>query len=194
MYATTHSIRLVFLLLLALAGIAVAYAGVSEQRQGDCRENAVNEEKYLFQAWEVLSGWGSYREFRHAQPARASGPGPHVLRTTSGEQFGWRMELIREDGCICELEDALSDTGDGHGSLRFWPNPAGERVYVDLRDLSQDIETIRTLQVLDLQGRMMLEHRVAFDMEVLPVEQLSPGTYILRVQPEGKYGLTQIVH
>jgi hypothetical protein len=117
-----------------------------------------------------------------------------VVRTTSGEQFGWRMELIREDGCICELEDALSDTGDGHSSLRFWPNPAGERVYVDLRDLAQDTESIRTLQVLDLQGRMMLEHRVAFDMEVLHVEQLSPGAYILRVQPEGRYGLTQIVH
>jgi hypothetical protein len=100
------------------------------------------------------------------------------------------MELIREDGCICELEDDAGMTDPAFsGSLRFWSNPAGERVYVDLRDLVQDSESIRTLQVLDLQGRMMLEHRVAFDMEVLHVEQLTPGAYILRVQPEGKYGL-----
>src|SRR5690606_35547033 len=117
------------------------------------------------------------------------GPGPHLIKTIPGSQFGWRMELIRDDGCICELEDDLSEFSISENALRFWPNPSREHVYLDLRDLPIFTDgTRRTIQLMDHQGRILQEQLVSFEVEVFRIEAVPPGIHILRVMPDEKYG------
>lgn len=114
--------------------------------------------------------------------AIAFGAGPHIVR---GQPTGWRLNVVLEEGCICELNGDASSSP--HDQLKLWPNPVVDRVMVDLTDMVP-LEG-RTLQVIDFRGKMLSEQRVTQPTESVPADLLTPGPYIIRLQPEGKYGL-----
>lgn len=120
--------------------------------------------------------------FLGADPPMAFGAGPHIVR---GQPTGWRLNVVLEEGCICELNGDASSSP--HDQLKLWPNPVVDRVMVDLTDMVP-LEG-RTLQVIDFRGKMLSEQRVTQPTESVPADLLTPGPYIIRLQPEGKYGL-----
>jgi hypothetical protein len=70
-------------------------------------------------------------------------------------------------------------------TILAYPNPAGNILNVDLKDLSR---SGLDLEVLDLTGRRVLVHKLHASTGVftLPVDQLGAGPYILRVNdPKG---------
>ncbi len=84
---------------------------------------------------------------------------------------------------------------DAHSTLNFslFPNPTADgRVRVDYR--SQSIEPI-TIQVFDLQGRLMIQERrpAMTDSFFIDTSALSGGTYVLQMVDGSKIGSKEFV-
>lgn len=120
--------------------------------------------------------------FPGSDPSVAFGVGPHSVR---GLAMGWRLNLVMDEGCICELNGEASSSPNDQ--LKLWPNPVVDMVMVDLREMTP--LDGRKLQVIDFKGGLLSVHEVSQSMEAVQLEFLSPGPYIIRLLPEGKYGL-----
>ena len=66
-----------------------------------------------------------------------------------------------------------------------YPNPTrGSEVYVVVRGLKQVDQTF-TIQVVDLRGLLIMEHRFTGSNTLLEVDKLAQGSYQWSVQQEG---------
>ena len=61
------------------------------------------------------------------------------------------------------------------GQFRFYPNPAEDRIYIEIpRDA--------VVTILDMSGRPVLTREIPGGISTVPVYQLEPGSYLIRVQ------------
>lgn len=116
------------------------------------------------------------------------GPGPHRMYTMHSAKARWKLEAVLGEDCINEFASSGSREWDKlDDKLIVWPNPVADKIMVDLRDL--DSQEIRKIQVIDFQGQLQIEHRITRSVETIDVGLLVPGPYVIRLLPEGKYGL-----
>jgi hypothetical protein len=82
------------------------------------------------------------------------------------------------------ISQSLSISGPGQVLLRTFPNPAGNRIFIDLP------EQVTNLRIFNSMGTLVYEE--AGDMGMLAeinIEQLAAGTYLLQVEtPDGVTG------
>jgi hypothetical protein len=78
------------------------------------------------------------------------------------------------------LNTSINDRHFRGSTLRFWPNPAGDHIFLDTRDL-QDNESL-SITIFDLHGRKMisLPYRERID-----ISSLREGLYIIMAERNG---------
>ena len=78
------------------------------------------------------------------------------------------------------LNTAINDMHLRGSSLRFWPNPAGDHIFIDRGEL-QDAESF-SITIFDLHGRKMIS--VPF-REQIDISSLREGLYIIMAERNG---------
>ena len=81
----------------------------------------------------------------------------------------------------CTLPIGIGEPENRDG-LRVYPNPASDRVTVESASI------IFSIEIMDLTGRKVHERRISSEKAVIPLNNFSPGIYLLKVQTEN--GLT----
>ncbi len=78
------------------------------------------------------------------------------------------------------LNTAINDRHFRGGTLHFWPNPAGDHIFIDAGDL-QDAESM-SITIFDLHGRKMIS--VPY-REQIDISSLREGLYIIMAERNG---------
>lgn len=81
---------------------------------------------------------------------------------------------------ICNLEQPLSKSDNTLSEVKVYPNPAKGIINIDLSSLSYSNSTM--YKVNDFQGRQVLEKKSNSILEVLNIEDLSEGVYLLTIE------------
>lgn len=81
---------------------------------------------------------------------------------------------------ICNLEQPLSKSDNTLSEVKVYPNPAKGIINIDLSSLSYSNSTM--YKVNDFQGRQVLEKKSNNMIEVLNIENLSEGVYLLTIE------------
>jgi hypothetical protein len=76
------------------------------------------------------------------------------------------------ESCVQPL---LISENEGDGVLIVYPNPAKDRLYVEMP------ENIQELQLLDMTGRIVFEARSIGNKQTIPVAGFSTGIYLLKI-------------
>jgi hypothetical protein len=127
---------------------------------------------------------------------QATIPGTFTSRNVAGllpaSNYGWRMRAVCADG----VKSAYSSPNlfstpaalNGSPEVNVWPNPASEKVQVQIRSLAVDHIP---LKLYASDGRLVWQG-TAGSMEVIeiPVSHLAAGVYHLRVEGD----LQQMIH
>ena len=101
----------------------------------------------------------------------------------SGEQLDYTASVLRHQGTfvadyVCGRSTAVADIGkDASGLLRLYPNPAGERAFVDLRGQVLPLP----YRLMDRDGRVLRSGQMATEVAPVELQGLPPGMYFLRV-------------
>jgi uncharacterized repeat protein (TIGR01451 family) len=75
------------------------------------------------------------------------------------------------------LTTSIKNTAGATSSIRIFPNPAGDRLWVRLGEPPAERGT---LEVIDYQGKVVLRQVFGTDLVSLPVGQLPAGLYLVR--------------
>lgn len=67
--------------------------------------------------------------------------------------------------------------------FRIFPNPAQDRVEIHLNELNGELVTV---QVLDVESRLLIEKQMTSKKDVLDVSGLEAGTYLIRILANGE--------
>ncbi|MFH0842313.1 MAG: T9SS type A sorting domain-containing protein [Bacteroidota bacterium] len=107
-----------------------------------------------------------------------------------GKQYYWingNWDLSQVSGTLMIrpvlgplLNTAINDMPLRGSSLRFWPNPAGDHIFIDRGEL-QDAESL-SITIFDLYGRKMIS--VPF-REQIDISSLREGLYIIMAEKNG---------
>jgi hypothetical protein len=99
--------------------------------------------------------------------------------TITAEKFGWLSQsstgsLSQNLQLSFELERDLSSVDEqaAKRGIQFYPNPAKEWIRIEKAAGS-------TLRLYNLQGQLLLERRAEAESVQIPIQYLSPGTYVL---------------
>ena len=84
---------------------------------------------------------------------------------------------------IWGTQSGTNETGIS-GSLKVWPNPADERVTVEMPD---GFPGEYNLKIVDISGRAILNISISGQPYILDVSSFNPGYYILIISANGKY-------
>ena len=152
-------------------------------------------EKYGIHVWWVLSGNGGSMDH---------------LSTRMGNRIGWDIgrarpmvwdpknpEVFTYKGQFDELQifnyplnatevaalftqDFLSTDkfNQGKSIVKVYPNPVKDVVNITIKDNS----TLKTIELYDIQGRIVMNKKSDTTMETLNVENVSNGVYILSIE------------
>lgn len=71
--------------------------------------------------------------------------------------------------------------------LFVWPSPASHELYVQL-----PVERA-TIELIDLNGRILMQEPVSSSIGIIPVQHLKPGTYLLKVMYNGKVQVKKFI-
>lgn len=105
------------------------------------------------------------------------------MTATAGEVFvGTKKGDIRATVGFQQPDDdvlvSIVTLGSREVTVRAYPNPAIDQLYVDLTETGG---AITDLQLLDLLGRVLIRRQVTTDLMELPeISRLAGGTYFLR--------------
>ena len=94
------------------------------------------------------------------------------------------------DSTIIIVEDTstIVNIREYEASLKLWPNPVLDKLYVSLTS------RLTAVNVYDSKGSLVkLKSIITDNRLILGVETLMPGIYILELQYEGKRGLAKFV-
>ena len=81
---------------------------------------------------------------------------------------------------ICNIEQPLTESNNTLSEIKVYPNPAKGIINIDLSSLSYSNSTM--YKVNDFQGRQVLEKKSNSILEVLNIEDLSEGVYLLTIE------------
>jgi hypothetical protein len=77
------------------------------------------------------------------------------------------------------FSDSLCHTiginSEGSVPLKFFPDPAGEHIQIS------NSTTGQVVRISDLNGRLVVQQQVTSEQEVIDVQALQPGAYVLMV-------------
>lgn len=94
----------------------------------------------------------------------------------------YRLKMVDKDGAYTYSNVQLVTTGN-QSTVAVFPNPARDRLIVQLHNRTAEAVTIR---VLDLQGKMLLQERRQMQPGTttvsLPVASLAKGTYVVQIE------------
>ncbi|MBN1199942.1 MAG: T9SS type A sorting domain-containing protein [Bacteroidales bacterium] len=81
----------------------------------------------------------------------------------------------------------MDDTGQPAAELRLWPNPASDRLNVEVQSRSQVSDAL-TMVILDMTGRILRTELLApgEDQATWDISSLASGTYFLTIQAENE--------
>ncbi|MCZ2223887.1 MAG: T9SS type A sorting domain-containing protein [Chitinophagales bacterium] len=88
-------------------------------------------------------------------------------------KFYYRLEIVDRDGSKTYSNTKLIYVNK-KVAINFYPNPAKDYVLVESKNA-------RTIQVIDMNGRLMLNVPVQNDHNIIHVHSLTTGNYILKV-------------
>lgn len=148
----------------------------------------------------VTGEWLRDVQFVDAITAFAVGDGGTILRSIDGG-FSWQAEIsgttadlkaiafsgttvivVGDDGTILRraLSVTTSDPSGTQASLKAWPNPFTDELFVRPSPASRAVP--QWIELIDALGRRVLTERVRIaDRTVLRTEQLASGQYLCRV-------------
>ena len=96
-------------------------------------------------------------------------PGQFQVTITKPNYVPYRYRY----GMLTGLNDEIE------GNIRVYPNPAIEKLHLDLHFLQE-----ARFMIYDLNGRMVLEGKLVYGQNQVPVNEISSGVYILQVNHE----------
>ncbi len=76
---------------------------------------------------------------------------------------------------------------DDYFAISIYPNPANNQVTIT------SVENIKSLELMDIQGRILLTQTVGAKMSRLPVSNLARGVYLVNIQCDGGTAVRRIV-
>lgn len=113
-----------------------------------------------------------------------------LVRNTQGHVILWNLEplypvLYNEEGSIYffAMTGFVGDVGIGEehaASLRAWPNPCSDRLSVEGARAGD------AWQVVDMQGRRLMQGRMGDAAPVVDVRELASGAYVLLMGADGR--------
>lgn len=93
--------------------------------------------------------------------------------------------------CMVRLQpDGFVGTEDSYAEaigLKVWPNPAKDRVQIE------STEPILSASLLDLTGKTLIEQKLVRGMQIVRLDDVPPGVYLLRCRTENNIATTKIV-
>jgi hypothetical protein len=90
----------------------------------------------------------------------------------------WFITVDTANAC---LTSAINDVATSSG-IKVYPNPATSTVEIDLNRLEQNT----SISLFDISGRLVYQLKEAAVTNVIPLQCLSAGTYLLKVlSPSG---------
>ncbi len=92
---------------------------------------------------------------------------------TENNKYYYRLEVADKDGSKTYSNTKLIYVNK-KVAINFYPNPAKDYVLVESKNA-------RTIQVIDMNGRLMLNIPVQNDHNIINVQSLTTGNYILKV-------------
>jgi hypothetical protein len=81
-------------------------------------------------------------------------------------------------------ETGISDWNSFSSSIQLYPNPAKDKVMVNLQGST-------TVRILDVSGNVIKHHQI--DRQIIPIDGLNAGVYILEFTQDGKTGMKKLV-
>jgi hypothetical protein len=95
------------------------------------------------------------------------------------------------DGCSSEFSDPFTflitevEDRETVSSFKIYPNPVRNELTIQLPKAST--QETSELSIFDQTGRLMINERIRGKEQVIPVDQLSPGSYLIRVSNEKQF-------
>ena len=112
------------------------------------------------------------------------GPGLYELKVTDDSTACVLFsDTIRVDGTVNTIDPALDD------ALTIYPNPAKDFLQVQL----EGIETHLNLEVLSLNGKVVLQEQLVGSSNQLDVKMLSSGLYFIKVFDGDRFTIRKIL-
>jgi hypothetical protein len=89
--------------------------------------------------------------------------------------------------CQSQFTTAIHEVAPEQITVSIYPNPASDQVTIIAGD------NIKTLQLMDIQGRILISQTVGAKMFRLPVSNLAKGVYLVNIQCDGGTVVRRIV-
>jgi hypothetical protein len=95
------------------------------------------------------------------------------------------LEVCPEDAVI-----SVNDPGSGNGNIRIYPNPAGNYVEIEIKDLkSKSLE----FSLIDGAGKEIISRQLVDAKTKVLLGEIAPGVYYGKVSGEGVYYVEKII-
>jgi hypothetical protein len=98
----------------------------------------------------------------------------------------YRVKQVDKNGSIV-YSSAKSVNVSRIPMLFVWPSPASHELYVQL-----PVERA-TIELIDMNGRILMQKQVSSSIGVIPVQHLQPGNYLLKVMYNGKVQVKKFI-
>ena len=85
------------------------------------------------------------------------------------------------------MRQSVINNGNEQESISIYPNPAKNEVTIEAADY------IRSIELMDIQGRILLSKEANAKKTVLPVSNLARGIYLVHVQSAGGSVIKRLV-
>lgn len=132
--------------------------------------------------------------FQGSEPGYAMGMGPHRIRPRNVVLPSWKVEIVFDEDCICNLQDGEMGSELEDERLKVWPNPARDWVHIKrVNGLPLKCSEINVysldLTLVDSVGFDYLDESTQILLDLSP---LVDGTYLIQAFPSNIWGLIVI--
>lgn len=124
---------------------------------------------------------GASVEFYKVTGGAHTWPGAPLAIDITCMDFSASREIWRFFSQFTHPTAGISENKYNKAILNIWPNPATELI-----QFSSSMETPESYQVMDIQGRVMLQGNLNAMQNSIAVSELKPGVYFLKLN-SGKY-------
>ncbi|WP_051312744.1 T9SS type A sorting domain-containing protein [Sporocytophaga myxococcoides] len=108
----------------------------------------------------------------------------YTIRVRSTDQGGLSLERIFDITIENVEETGIADKNEFSSAIQLYPNPAKETVMMNL-------EGSVTVRILDLSGHVVRRNQV--NNQIISLEGLTAGIYMLEFSQDGKIGMKKLV-
>ncbi len=156
-------------------------------------DTVLQSQNFVVQPDVINAGYTYLWDFgANAQPATATGPGPHTVTYDSSGNNSIQLVVIGGCGSDTAVKNVyvapVSNTPSWKSLISIYPNPFHEQMVVSLPQ-----NMIFDLKVMDLLGNEIVSYKKVTDKIVLNTDLWSSGVYMLQIQNDKSYVVQKLI-